>query len=389
MKKKKIAIMGSTGSIGKTLIDILKKDKKNFKILLLTAKKNYKTLLKQANLFEVKNLIITNLNSFLAARKFNKNHSIKIYNSFSSFNHFLKKNEIDYTMNAISGLDGLYPTLEIIKFTKKICIANKEAIICGWPLIENSLKKNNTIFIPVDSEHFSIWSLINKTKNNDIEKVFITASGGPFRSYPLKRFKSITLKQSLKHPNWKMGKKITIDSATMMNKVFEVIEAKKIFKYDYKKIEILIHPKSYVHAIVKFTNGLTKILIHDTNMKIPIFNTLYSGNEKKITTKKLDFKIINNLEFTHVDLKKFPIVSILKQLPKNDSLFETVLVTANDKLVNLYLQKKIRFTDISKILLKIVSSKKFIKYKQVIPTNINDIITLSKDVSFKIDTLRI
>ena len=148
-------------------------------------------------------------------------------------------------MCAISGFQGLKPTLDIIKFTKTIAIANKESIICGWNLIKKDLKKYKTYFIPVDSEHFSIWSLLDNNKKNNFEKIYITASGGPFRKLSLKKFKNISIKDALKHPNWSMGKKITIDSATMMNKVFEIIEAKKIFDLNYKQLEILTHPKSY------------------------------------------------------------------------------------------------------------------------------------------------
>ena len=292
-------------------------------------------------------------------------------------------------MSAISGMDGLYPTLKIIKFTKTIAIANKEAIICGWSLIKNELKKNNVHFIPIDSEHFSIWSLINEAKNNDIEKVFLTASGGPFVNYKLKQFKFINKKNALNHPNWKMGQKITIDSATMMNKVFEIIEAKKIFDLDYNKLGIFIHPKSYVHALIKFNNGLTKFLIHDTNMTIPIFNSLYPNHLKKIKSKPLNLSIVNNLNFNKVNPKKFPAIKVLNELPKINSLFETIVVTVNDNLVKQFLDEKIKFTDISKILLKIISYKEFKKYKGITPKNINDILQLSKYVSLKMNTLSI
>ena len=387
--KKKIVILGSTGSIGKTLINILKKDKNNFEIVLLTVNKNIKELLKQVKIFNVKNIIVTNKKQYLTVKNNLKNKKINIYNNFSSITKILKKKNIDYTMNAISGLDGLNPTLKIIKFTKNIAIANKEAIICGWPLIKNELKKNKTEFIPIDSEHFSIWTLINKARNQDIEKIFITASGGPFHNYPLNKFQSITPKIALKHPNWKMGKKITIDSATLMNKVFEVIEAKKIFNLDYKKLDILVHPKSYVHAIVKFTNGLTKILIHDTNMTIPIFNSLYPNFQKKIESKSLDLSIINNLDFKKTNIKKFPVLKILNNLPNNHSLFETVIVSVNDKLVHMFLQNKIKFLDISKIMLKIINNKEFTKYKKIIPKNIEQITQLSHYVSLKIKSFRI
>ena len=387
--KKKIVILGSTGSIGKTLLRILRKEKKNICIELLTANTNYHELLKQVKLFNVKNIIVSDKITYVKIKKKLIKNKIKIFNSFSSIKKILNYKKIDYTMSSITGMEGLYPTLEVIKFTKKIAIANKEAIICGWSLIKKQLKKNNTQFIPIDSEHFSIWSLINDAKNKDIEKIFLTASGGPFINYKLNQFKSINKKEALKHPNWKMGKKITIDSATMMNKVFEVIEAKKIFNLDYSKLGIFIHTKSYVHAVVKFHNGLTKILIHDTNMTIPIFNSLYPNHEKKIKSKNLNLNIINNLNFKKIELNKFPSVKLLKKLPKIDSLFETIIVTVNDNLVEKFLNDEIKFTDISKVLLKILDNNDFTKYKAIMPRNINDILRLNKYVRFKMKSLSI
>jgi len=387
--KRKIAILGSTGSIGKTLIKILKKDKSNFEISLLTANKDIKTILIQQKFFRVKNIIITNKRKCSEFKNILKNKKVNVYDDFSALNKIFKNKKIDYTMSSISGLEGLKPTLQMIKFSKKIAIANKEAIICGWPLINKALKKNNTKFIPIDSEHFSIRELIDNAKNKDIEKVFITASGGPFNMLPFSKFKSITIKQALNHPNWKMGQKISIDSATMMNKVFETIEAKKIFDYEYKKLDILVHPKSYVHALVKFKNGLTKILLHDTNMIIPIFNSLYPNFKKTIKSDRLNMLNLNNLNFSKIDNKKFPVIKILKSLPNQCSLFETVLVSANDTLVKLFLQNKINFLDISRILLKIIKFDEFKKYKKKTPKNINEISDLSDYVSLKINSLSI
>ena len=386
---KKIAIFGSTGSIGSSLLNIIKKDKKNFKIELLTANKNYKKLIKQAKLYNVKNIIINDTNSFLIATNLLKNTSVKVYKNFDALNKIFDINKkIDYSMCAISGFEGLKPTLDIIKFTKTIAIANKESIICGWNLIKKDLKKYKTYFIPVDSEHFSIWALINDKKRN-FEKIYLTASGGPFRSYPLNKFKDIKKKQALNHPNWSMGKKISIDSATMMNKVFEIIEAKKIFNLNYNQIEILIHPKSYLHAIIKFNNGLSKLLIHDTNMSIPIFNSIYHNSKKKIASKPLDINILNNLELKKIDKNRFPVINIIKELTNNDSLFETVLVSANDSLVDKFLRDKIKFLDISKILLKIVKLKEFTKLKEIRPKSTKEVSKLAQYVSFKIDTLSV
>ncbi len=387
--KKKIAILGSTGSIGKSLIDIIKKDKKKFEITLLTANRNYRELIKQAKLLNVKNLIITNKDSFLLAKRISSKRKFNIFNNYESFKKIFKSKN-DFIMSSITGLDGLKPTLNSIKYTKNILIANKEAIICGWNLIKKEMLKYNTNFIPVDSEHFSIWSLLKKNELAKIDKIFITASGGPFLKLPKKNFSKISIKSALKHPNWKMGKKISIDSATMMNKLFEVIEAKNIFNLPYNKLKILIHPNSYVHAIIKFNNGLSKILIHDTSMKIPIFNAIYfDENQKKINSKKLDIHKLNNLEFSSPDLKKFPSLKILNMLPKSISLFETILVSVNDEVVRLFLDGKIKFTDIHKIIIKIISSKNFLKYKKKAPNNLSKIINLNKFVRLKMKSLSV
>ena len=384
---KKIVIFGSTGSIGTSLLKIIKKDKKNLNIELLSANKNYKKLIKQAIYFNVKNLIIADQNSFLKAKKIIKNRNINVYNNFLSFNKIFKNKKIDYTMSAITGLQGLKPTLDIIKFTKTIAIANKESIICGWSLIKKNLKRYKTLFIPVDSEHFSIWSLIKDEKNNVFENIYLTASGGPFRKYPFNKFHDITPAKALKHPNWSMGEKISIDSATMINKVFEIIEAKKIFNLKYKQLKILIHPKSYLHAIVKYKNGLIKLLIHDTNMTIPIFNSIYQNHEKNIQSQSLNINLLNNLNIEQVDMKRFPLVKIINDLPESDSLFETIIVSANDRLVQKFLNREISFLDISKMLIKLINLKEFQKYKKISTTKITDITKLSKLVSLKVDTL--
>ena len=288
-------------------------------------------------------------------------------------------------MSSISGIQGLEPTIKIIKFTKKIAIANKESIICGWNLIKSQLNKHKTEFIPVDSEHFSIWYGLKNYKNKDLENIFLTASGGPFYKTSLNKFKNIKVTDALKHPNWKMGKKISIDSATMINKVYEVIEAKKIFNVGYKKINILIHPKSYIHAILKFNNGLTNIIVHDTTMKVPIFNTLFLNSNRQLKTKKINTKVLNNLDLKNVDCKRFPMVNLLNFLPDKHSLFETVIVAVNDKLVELFLNNKIKFIDIQKKLFKIIKKKEFQKYKNILPKNINDITNLNDYVRLKID----
>jgi len=383
--KKKIAILGSTGSIGKTLIEIIKKDKKKFDIILLTADKNYKEIFNQAKILNVKNLIITNKKSFKELKK-KKLGNISIFNNYNSFKNIFKK-KIDYVMSSISGIYGLEPTIKIIKHTKKIAIANKESIICGWHLIKKDLKKFKTTFVPVDSEHFSIFYALQGNKISNIDKIFLTASGGPLNNISKTRFKNVKISDAIKHPNWKMGKKISVDSATLMNKVFEIMEAKKIFDLKYDKLEILVHPSSYIHAITKFNDGMINLIAHDTDMKIPVFNSLYDNQKKTIKTEKLNIKKLNFLNFKKVDTYKFPSIKIIKKLQNKESFLEIIIVLANDELVNLFLLKKINFTDIIKILQKLIIMKEFKKLSKKRPGNIKSIISLDKYIRKKINSM--
>ena len=310
-----------------------------------------------------------------------------MHKNFNNLEKFIK-NKLDYVMCAITGLDGLKPTLKLIKYSKTIAIANKESIICGWSLINKQLQKYKTRFIPVDSEHFSIWSVIKDLNSSAVENIIITASGGPFFNNKNKSIK-VTPKLASSHPNWKMGAKISVDSSTLMNKVFEVIEAKKIFNIELKRFKILIHPKSYVHAIVKLKNGLIKIIAHDTDMKIPIFNSLYFDENKHIKTKKINIKFLNNLKLTEVNKKQFPLINLLKKIPKNNTLFETLLVSINDRLVDLFLNKKISYDQISKNIISQINSKSFSKFKRKKLNNLAQIEKLNNFVRLKTKALSV
>lgn len=386
--KKKIIILGSTGSVGVNTLKIIDKDKKNFEIFLLSANKNTKKLLKQAKKFKCKNVIVTDRKKFLQLTKKNK-MKLNIFNSFDDLPGILKKKKIFYSMISISGLDGLKPCILLSKYTRNLAIVNKESLISGWHLINRGIKKNKVNFIPIDSEHYCIFNLLKNYSPDDVDKLYITASGGPFLNFPKKSFKKITPKIALSHPNWKMGKKISIDSATMMNKVFEVIEARNIFNISYDKISILTHPKSYIHAIIKFKNGLIKIIAHDPDMKIPIQNSLYENNNFMFKTKKLNINLLNNLNLKSVDLKKFPVVKLLNKIPKNNSLYETVLITINDLLVDKFLNKKINFIQLNQLIIKFACLKIFDKFKVLKPDKIDKIYNLRKYVSLKINSLGI
>ena len=380
--KKKIAILGSTGSIGKITLNIIKQNKNYFEIKLLSTNKNIKSLIKQAKLFNVKNLIVTSEKHYKILKKKNRNKNIKIYNNFSSFDKIFNS-KIDYVMSSITGIAGLEPTLKIIKHTKSIGIANKETIICAWNLIYKQLKIYNTFFVPIDSEHFSIYSLNNGFKTSQIEKIFITASGGPFLKFTKKKLNMVNPSKAVQHPNWKMGKKISVDSATLMNKVFEVIEAQRIFNLKKKFFEILIHPKSYLHSIIKYKNGTSKLLIHDTTMKIPIFNYICKDMSQKLNTNKINFSLLNNLELKKPIQRQFPLLKILNKIPENISLFETILISANDELVENFINGNIKFNQIHKILFKILSLNEFKSFKYKKPKNLEQIIKLNKYVRLK------
>ena len=367
---KEIIILGSTGSIGTTTLSVIKKN--NFKIRLLSSHKNAKKLLNQAILFKVRDVIIEDEIQYRKYKILFKKNKIRIHLGLVNLKKIFKK-RVDYCINSISGIDGLIPTLDIIPFTQNILIANKESIICGWHLIKKKLIKYKTNFIPIDSEHFSIWKLIKNDNYSDINKIVLTASGGPFLNKSINKIKNIKPKMALKHPNWKMGRKISIDSSTMMNKVFEFIEAIKIFNIKKKNLEILIHPSSYVHAIVLYQGNLIKFLAHEPKMSIPIANALGLKNRQIKFLNEKKIINLNKLTFEMPDTKKFPLLSIIDSIPERASYFETILITINDTLVNKYLNNQINYISIQKNLINIIKNPYFKKYYKLKPKNIYDI----------------
>ena len=383
--KKKIVILGSTGSIGKSTLNVIKNDKKNFQIILLTANKNYKELLSQTRKYDVKNVIITDQASYDKFKTLNKNPKLNIFNNLNYLKKIIKS-KVDYTMSSIVGISGLQPTLNMIKLTKTIAIANKESLICGWNLIKKELKKNSTQMIPIDSEHFSIWYAIKNHNTQNIKKIYLTASGGPLLNMSKKKILTLKVKDILKHPTWKMGNKISVDSSTMMNKIFEIIEARNIFNLSLDKLSILIHPKSYVHAIIEFKDGMIKFVAHETTMQIPIFNSIYKDKKNFYHSKKLDINKVNQLNLSNVKKKQFPTINILNLIPGKISLFDTVLVASNDELVNLYLNRKIGYNDISRKILKFLNLKEFRNLKKKIPRKIEDIVKINKYVRLKLNS---
>ena len=377
--KKKIIILGSTGSIGKTTLNIIKKFKKHFSVELLSANKNVKLLLNQAKELNVKRTVIFDKIKYQRNKSIYKKNKIKLYNNLDDALKFFKK-KVDISVCGISGIAGLPHLLKSIEISNKVAVANKESIICGWNLINRSLIKNKTKFIPLDSEHFSLWRLIGNKKLDDIKEVFLTASGGPFLNKKKSDLKVVSPKLALKHPNWKMGKKISIDSATMMNKVFEVIEAHKIFKIDIKKIKILIHPTSYVHSIVKLNDGTIHILAHDTKMEIPIAYALLDKNIYRYNDYIFN-KNMNKLKFYKPSSNQFPSLKFLENFNRGINYYNIILIAGNDELVNYYLKNKIVYEDINFLLVKLIKMNLFKNYdnkEHISLKKINQIIEIVK-----------
>ena len=366
--RKKICILGSTGSIGISTLEIISKDKKNFDVILLSGNSNFKLLISQALKFKPKYIYSNNFFLTKKIKYFCKKNKIIIISDLNK----LKKIKFDITISAISGIAGLLPTLNIIKFSKKILIANKESIICGWKFINKELKKYNCFFTPIDSEHFSISNLIQNKNKNLIKNIYLTASGGPFFNKKI-NLNKVTPSQAAKHPNWKMGKKISVDSANLMNKILEIIEASLIFNLPLNKFKIIIHPQSLIHAIIEFRNGLSSMLYHNNDMKIPIANSLYDNFyiNKEIINK---FCFEKKLSFFAPDIKKF---SSIKILGLNKILNETgfILINVlNEILVERFLNNKILFTDIVYKLRVILNSnlvKNYLKNNRI--RRINDV----------------
>ena len=340
----------------------------------MSANKNYKLICKQIKKYKPKYYIINNYFIFKLVEKKFKNKKIEILNNFKfSF----KRKKIDFVISAIPGIAGLHPTLLMIKSCKTILIANKEAIICGWSLIKNIAKKNKTKIIPVDSEHYSIFKMIQNHKISSIKKIFLTASGGPFLNLEKNKFKNIRPKDALRHPKWKMGKKISVDSSTLMNKMFELVEAQKLFNLPKNKIDILIHPNSLVHAIVEFKNGLTQFLYHETSMIIPIANAIYDGNLNiaeylKKDNVSFEKNKIENLVFKKVDKKIFPSISLKSKINQYPSS-PIIINAANEVLVDNFLRQKIPFLRIFEIIKTIMNDRNYKKYAVKKPIKIYQI----------------
>ena len=369
--KKKISILGSTGSIGSSTFSIINKKKNYFSIYLLAANKNMKLICSQIKKYKPNIFVVTDLKIFKKVKsKFHKSKTLILNN----FNSIKPKKKIDITISAIPGIAGLVPTIHMTKISKKILIANKESVICGWNLLKRVSLTNKTKIVPVDSEHFSISKLLDNIELDNIEKVYLTASGGPFLNLKLNKFKKIKPHHALKHPKWKMGKKISVDSSTLMNKILELIEAQKLFNIPSNKLDIVIHPNSLVHAIITLKNGLSKLIYHETSMVIPLANAIFDNkvNIKDFYKKKIE-PFNSNLNFSKVDKKKFPIINLKHKANLYPST-SIIINASNEILVDQFIRGKIPYLAISKVIMSILRDRNYKKNAIKRASNLNQII---------------
>jgi len=374
-KKTSIALLGSTGSIGVSSLSVIKKHQNSFSVNLLACNKNKLKILKQIKFFLPSYVIIKNNEcyNFVKKKKFKK--KILLFRNIQDFNNFCKKKKIkfDKVILGISSIAGLEYAMSFISKTKEMLIANKESIVCGGKFFLNSAKKLGCKIISVDSEHFCIANSIKNLDKNLIDKIYLTASGGPFLNKKVSEISRVEPKLALKHPKWKMGKKISIDSATMANKGLEIIEASYLFNLRPDQIKVKIHKESKVHSVIILKNGLIYLTAHDTSMKIPLENSLL--NYKKVSEKKTFFIKKNTFSFSfdEINLKKFIMISLAYKalkLGQRACIFYNVI---NDFLVEKYLKKKIFFYEISSILNNVISNKKFKYYFKKKIKKISDI----------------
>ena len=368
--KKFISILGSTGSVGLNTLSIIDKRKNYFQPFIFSANKNYNLICKQILKYKPTYFVINDVRTYNKISKKFKKNKIIILNDYKSIKF---KFVSGITISAIPGIAGLVPILKLIKHSKKILLANKEAIICGWELIRKKANQNGTKLIPIDSEHYSILKLLENQEMRLVKKVYITASGGPFLKFSVNQLKKVKISQALNHPKWKMGKKITIDSSTLMNKIFEIVEAQKLFNIPFQKIDIIIHPNSLVHAILELKNGIKKFIYHETSMKIPLANALFDGelDIDKFYKEKKSFGL-ENLVFEKVNDKIFPAIKLKNKI--NQFTSSPIIINAsNEVLVDQFLRKKIEFLDIIKIIMDVLKDKNFKKYAIKKPKNINQI----------------
>ena len=372
--KKTISILGSTGSIGSNTVDVINSDKKKFSVFSLSSKNNVNLLCKQALLLKPKIVAIQNKKKYKDLRNNLFGKKIKILAGDEGVIE-CTDNKVEIVVASIVGIAGLKPTLNSIENCSKLCLANKECLVSAGSFFMKKISKSKCKLLPLDSEHNAIFQLCDFNKSNNVESITLTASGGPFRNYNLQKLSTATLTNALKHPNWKMGNKITIDSATLMNKAFEIIEAYYLFNLKLSQINVVVHPESIIHSMVNFVDGSTTALLSNHDMRIPLFYALNWPSREYYNIKKIDLLKIKTLTFEKTNTHLMDSINLAYYVLKKGGSYPLIFNTANEVAVSYFLKEKINFLDILKIIKKILSKSENYKIN-----TIDDIYSIDKKV---------
>ena len=347
---KRIAILGSTGSIGTQTLEVIKQNPERFELYAITGNNNVDLLVKQAREFLPEVVCVANESLYQQVKDALNDLPIKVFSGKESIAEMVQMQPIDIVVTAMVGYAGLLPTIRAIEARKTIALANKETLVVAGELICDLAQKYNAPILPVDSEHSAIFQCLAGECNSKIEKILLTASGGPFRTFSFDALKSVTAKQALKHPNWEMGAKITIDSASMMNKGFEVIEAKWLFGLNAEQIEVLVHPQSIVHSMVQFADGAIKAQLGAPDMKLPIQYALTYPERIEADFPRVDFTKTTQLTFEKPDLQKFRNLQFAFDAMKKGGNLPCILNAANEVVVKAFLEERISFLQMSELI---------------------------------------
>lgn len=372
---KNIVILGSTGSIGTQALDVIKNKKEEFKVIAISANSNIKKLSQQIIEFNPKYAIVMKEESAEELKNMIGNANTKILVGIEGMEYVVTLDEVDIVLTSVVGMIGLRPTIAAIRANKDIALANKETLVVGGPLIKKELKKSTSKILPVDSEHNALFQCLNGEKKDTVNKLILTASGGPFRGKKIDDLKDVTPAMALKHPKWNMGRKISIDSATLMNKGLEVIEAHFLFDIDYNNINVIIHPQSIIHSMVEYIDGSIIAQLSNTDMRHPIQYALEYPNRTQATVGYLDLIKNNTLAFEEPDLETFECLQLAYNAGKIGGTMPAVVNIANEEAVELFLNEKIKFLDIPKV---IKSSME--KFKSINEFDLEDILSLELEV---------
>lgn len=378
MQQKRIAVMGSTGSIGTQTLDIISERPDLFKATVLTARRNHSLLAEQARRFNPEKVVITDPDAYLPLKEKLADTNIKVECGEDALAYAGCGDNVDMVLAALVGYSGLLPTINAIKEGKIIALANKETLVVGGSIINPLVKEHNTEIIPVDSEHSAIFQCLQGEKKSEARKIFLTASGGPFRTFTREQMENVTVAQALKHPNWSMGAKVTIDSASMMNKGFEMIEAHWLFGCPPDKIEILVHPQSIVHSMVEFVDGSVKAQLGVPDMHLPIRYALGYPNRLPSSAPGLQLSQFAQLTFEAPDMEKFPLLSYAFQAISEGGNMPCILNAANEVAVEAFLHEKIGFLKMGEVARLTMRAVPFIKNP-----DLSDLIATHADATAK------